>query len=108
MGPRAQIGYRHVALTCGDRVLSEAHNWYVRARLSQAMNHALDTSDIPFGRVAAPLHFRREAQGRQRGLCPTGAAITTHRALLRLADDAPLALVVECYTAANLAGGGGS
>jgi len=107
VGPRARIGYRHVALTCGDRVLSEAHNWYVRARLSPAMNHALDTSDIPFGRVAAPLHFRREAQGRQRGLCPTGA-ITTHRALLRLADDAPLALVVECYTAANLAGGGGS
>lgn len=106
VGPRSRIGYRHVALTCGSRVLSEAHNWYVRGRLTPAMNQALDTSDIPFGRVATPLHFRREALDRQRGLCPAGA-ISTHRALLRLADGKPLALVVECYTAANLAGGGG-
>jgi chorismate-pyruvate lyase len=105
-GPRAKIGYRHVALTCGEHVLSEAHNWYVRNRLTPAMNQALDSSDIPFGRVAAPLHFRREPLDRQRGLCPNGA-ITTHRARLRLADGAPLALVIECYTAANLAGGGG-
>lgn len=105
VGPRTKIGYRHVALMCGERVLSEAHNWYVRARLTPAMNRALDTSDIPFGRVAAPLAFRREALDRQRGLCPAGA-ISTHRALLRLADRQPLALVVECYTAANLAAGG--
>ena len=106
VGPHAQLSYRHVALICGERTLSEAHNWYVRDRLTPAMNHALDSSDIPFGRVAAPLHFRREALAHQRGQCSTGA-ISTHRALLRLADEAPLALVIECYTAANLAGGGG-
>lgn len=98
------LGYRHVKLTCGDKVLSEAHNWYVPARLTAEMNHQLATSQVPFGRVAASLGFTREPlASTRRGDpgCPVGA-ISTHRALLRLPDGQPLALVVECYTEANL------
>lgn len=99
-------GYRHVRLSCGGRVLSDAHNWYVPQRLTPAMNEALRTTDTPFGKVAAPLGFRRERlesrRGRAQG-CPAGT-ILSHRALLRLADGQPLALVVECYTRANLRG----
>ncbi|MBS0255878.1 MAG: hypothetical protein JSS36_11905 [Proteobacteria bacterium] len=103
-----RIGYRHVVLSCGSQPLSEAHNWYVPARLTPAMNRALDTSDTPFGLVAMPLGFRREALGRERAVtsCPAGA-VANHRARLLLPDGRPLALVVECYTAANLAAGGG-
>ena len=98
------LGYRHVRLTCGDTVLSEAHNWYVLSRLTPAMNETLATTDTPFGKVAATLRFSRERLSARRGAaegCPAGTFLS-HRARLRLADGTPLALVVECYTAANL------
>ena len=100
-----RIGYRHVVLSCGSQPLSEAHNWYVPARLTGAMNRRLATTDTPFGLVAGPLGFHREGLGRERALtsCPAGA-IARHRARLLLPDGRPLALVIECYTAANLAG----
>ena len=106
LGPGAQgpIGYRHVRLACGKTVLSEANNWYLPQLLTPAMNAALDKTDTPFGTVVEPLHFHREPlaarRGRARG-CPAGTVLS-HRALLRLPDSRPLALVEECYTAANL------
>ena len=103
--PAEAVGYRHVKLTCGGTVLSEAHNWYVRSRLTGAMNQLLDSTDTPFGKVVAPLGFRREAIRTVAGCdgpCPA-RTISTHRALLRLPDGRPLALVIEHYTPANLA-----
>ncbi len=104
IGPEEPTGYRHVALSCGGTVLSDAHNWFVPSRLTGQMNAKLVVSDEPFGRVAASLAFRRERlesrQGRLAG-CPSGTVLS-QRALLRLPDDRPLALLVECYTAANL------
>ena len=97
-------GYRHVRLACSLGPLSEAHNWYAPTRLTPEMNATLATTDTPFGKVAAPLHFTREPLASQHGRgpgCPRHT-ILTHRALLRLPDGAPLALVVECYTALNL------
>ncbi|MEO5598416.1 MAG: hypothetical protein ABIQ66_07330 [Novosphingobium sp.] len=98
------LAYRHVRLSCGKAVLSEAHNWYVPGRLTTDMNAALADSDTPFGKVVAPLHFRREPLATQPGRalpCPRGT-ISTHRALLRLPSRQPISLVVECYTRANL------
>jgi chorismate-pyruvate lyase len=98
------LSYRHVKLVCGTAVLSEAHNWFVPARLNPEMNRRLAETDIPFGRVAASLAFTREpiASARRGDTgCPAGA-ISTHRALLRLPSGQPLALVVECYTEENL------
>jgi hypothetical protein len=104
LGADGPIGYRHVRLSCGDVVLSEAHNWYLPGRLTPAMNAALAASDTPFGKVAAPLHFTRRPLDSRRGRAPACPADTvlSHRALLRLPDGQPLALVVECYTSANL------
>lgn len=104
VAPDETIGYRHVRLSCGDAVLSVAHNWYVPARLSAEMNRTLDTSDTPFGRVAAPLNFARQRLAGKRGPlpgCPRDT-ILAHRAVLTLADGRPISLVVECYTRANL------
>lgn len=97
------VGYRHVRLSCGARVLSTAHNWYVPGRLPTEMNQALDTSDTPFGKVIAPLHFTRERLASKRGAaqgCPRDTVLS-HRALLRRPDGRPLSLVLECYTPAN-------
>ncbi len=94
------VGYRHVRLSCGGTVLSEAHNWYVAQRLTPEMNATLATTETPFGKVTAPLHFRREPLGAVRGAlagCPA-TTVLSHRALLRLPSGEPLALVVECYT----------
>lgn len=102
--PDETIAYRHVALACGDTVLSVAHNWYRPGKLTAAMNDELGGSESSFGKVVAPLGYRRErlesAPGAGAG-CPVDTVLT-HRALLRLPDGAPLALLVECYTDANL------
>lgn len=98
------VAFRHVRLACGAAVLSEADNWYVPARLTPAMNAMLATTQTPFGKVVAPLGFRRERLAQQRGRsgdCPAGTVLS-HRALLRLPDGQPLSLVTECYTRGNV------
>ncbi len=105
VGRGEALGYRHVRLACSLGTLSEAHNWYVPGRLTPAMNAALASTDTPFGKVVAPLHFAREPLASLRGRgdgCPS-RTVLTHRALLRLPDGGPLALVVECYSVLNLA-----
>lgn len=104
IAPAAQLGFRHVELACGSRVLSVARNWYVPARLTPDMNDTLAHSQVPFGKVAAPLGYRREPLVSRRGAadgCPAGTVLT-HRAMLRLPDGHPLALLVECYQRAAI------
>ncbi|MCJ2043943.1 hypothetical protein MKK58_05250 [Methylobacterium sp. J-078] len=108
----AVVRYRRVRLICGRHVLSEAENWYVPGRLTPAMNHLLETSDTPFGRVVHPLGpARRNLDLRMLA----GAEAPAHRApndplftvaaLLLRADGLPLCEVSETYTAAVLARG---
>ena len=103
----APVGYRHVRLMCGDVVLSEAHNWYVPQRLQPDMNHTLETTDRPFGKVVAPLSFSRQTLAGSRGPGPDCPAdtILMQRAILALPDGRPISLVLECYTPANLTPG---
>lgn len=106
VGADEPIAFRHVRLTCGDTVLSDAKNWYVPGRLTTAMNATLETSDTPFGKAVAPLGFHRERLEQRRGRaaeCPAGTVLS-HRAVLKLADGRAISLVVECYTQANLRG----
>jgi chorismate-pyruvate lyase len=95
------LGVRHVHLTCGGRLLSRAQNWYVPSRLTPEMNAVLAASTTPFGKVAAPLGFRRELIETRRGPGPDCPAETVlfQRAVLRLPDGRPLAHVLECYAA---------
>lgn len=98
------LASRHVRLTCGNRLLSQAQNWYVPERLTAEMNAALASTATPFGKIAAPLGFRRELLESRRGGgadCPAGTVLF-QRALLRLPDGRPLAHVVECYAASVL------
>lgn len=102
--PGEPLAYRHVRLMCGAKTLSDAKNWYVPARLTAAMNRTLETTETPFGKVVAPLGFRRERLAAQRGRsadCPAGTVLS-HRAVLRLGDGRAISLVAECYTRANL------
>ncbi|MCT2399760.1 hypothetical protein [Novosphingobium mangrovi (ex Huang et al. 2023)] len=104
--PDEPLAMRNVRLACGQTVLSVAWNWYVPSRLTVGMNEMLRDSDVPFGKVVAPLRFRRQQLEVVRGQaenCPEGT-ISTHRAMLLLPDGRPLAYLIECYTAANLAG----
>jgi hypothetical protein len=103
--PSDPVAVRHVDLICGSAHLSQAHNWYVPARLTPAMNAALATTDTPFGKVVAPLHFTRETLETIRGPAPDCPpdTVLAHRARLRLPDGRPLALLLECYRHAVLA-----
>lgn len=118
VGPDEQISYRRVRLACGDRILSEADNWYVPSKLTAEMNQALDTSDIAFGRAVQALHFTRTnlsakllwsplPQGWETGanLPPTGSAslalppfLLEHHAVLKLPDGTPFSALIESYT----------
>jgi len=117
------VKFRHVELTCGDRVLSEADNWYVPSRLTAEMNRLLETTDTPFGRAVADLKpFRRTFaveinwkpldDGWEMRL-PTAdhpdqalvlpSILFEHRALLLTPDLKPISEVDENYTRENLA-----
>lgn len=120
VGPDEPVRHRRVQLTCGDRVLSEADNWYLPARLTPTMNRQLDETDTPFGVVVRPLDFRRRtlsasvlfqplADGWETRPPPPDAMqmvipaeVLRHRALLVAADGRPFSLVVETYTGAVL------
>ncbi len=121
--PDEPLGYRRVRLKCGDRVLSEADNWYVPSRLTPDMNRVLETTDMPFGKAVADLHFRRHtlsadllwrplpkgwemsaAPGEgDKGPLPAPPYVLEHRAVLSLPDGEPFSEVVETYTGEVLA-----
>jgi chorismate-pyruvate lyase len=91
----APVRHRHVRLTCGGHLLSEADNWYVPARLTPAMNHTLDTTDTPFGTVARPLNFHRKTVAATPQQGPTVLQV---KAVLLTPQGAPISLVVENYS----------
>jgi hypothetical protein len=119
------VRYRRVRLRCGDHVLSEAENWYLPGRLTPEMNHALETSDTPFGRVVAPLEPYRQTfavrllwsplpEGWERsahsvppclssGPLAIPVALFEHRAVVLGRDHRPIAEVHEVYQGGLLA-----
>lgn len=118
IGADEPVRYRRVKLACGGHVLSEADNWYVPARLTPEMNHILDSTDEPFGKVVAALKFRRETKSAEtlwRALpdgweispAQAGASrqplavpdqVLRHKAVLYDGQGRPFSLVVETYT----------
>ena len=113
--PGQGVNYRRVRLACGDKVLSEADNWYLPARLTAEMNRVLDSSDTPFGVAVRSLDFRRRnlaarllyaplPRGWEKGVADTAAPgplpaqVLQHAAVLATPDGAPFAYVVETYT----------
>jgi hypothetical protein len=121
--PDELLGYRRVRLKCGDHVLSEADNWYVPARLTPEMNHVLETTDTPFGKAVATLHFRRHTLSadllwrplpkgweldarpapKEAGSLMIPDHVLEHRAVLSTPDGEPFSEVVETYTSEVLA-----
>jgi hypothetical protein len=116
-GPGEAVRYRRVRLACGERVLSEADNWYLPAKLTPEMNRTLDASDTPFGVVVKPLGFHRRTLSATLLLSPlaegwdlagahtdAGGDLTIphqviqHRAVLTNAAGEPFSVVVETYT----------
>ena len=96
VGSNTPLGYRRVKLTCGSHVLSEADNWYVPDRLTRDMNHALDTSDVPFGAVVKPLDFHRKTIKMEALTEPAHNLRVT--ALLVTATGKPFSVVIENYS----------
>lgn len=111
------IRYRRVQLFCGDKLLSEADNWYVPSRLTPEMNRLLDETDTPFGRAVKDLEFQRQTLKVTPLWRPlpegwelkapekdgTGALIVPdhvleHRAILYTKARVPFSIVVETYT----------
>lgn len=94
VGTKEELKYRYVHLVCEGRVLSEADNWYVPGRLTEEMNHLLETTDIPFGKVVRGLNPYRTTfdvdMTMQNGLFE-------HKAILYSSDGKPFSEVHERY-----------
>ncbi len=97
---------RRVTLTCGGIVLCHAENRYVPGRLTPEINRALAATDIPFGRAADGLHFRRRTLSAEILFSPqidkVPYEVLRHRVILDLPDGTPIGEVVETYTCATL------
>ncbi len=100
-----RVRYRRVLLRAGALVLCEAENWYVPARLPVWMNRLLDRSTIPFGRVVAPLGFRRHRLSTvllrpptAGGQPPRRHGVLRQEAMLTRPDGLPFCEVVETFT----------
>lgn len=97
------VRHRRVQLRCGDRLLSEADNWFVPSRLSPEMNRLLDTTDTPFGRVVQTLEpYRRTFDASvlwapSQGGVEIPAALFSHRAILYTREHQPFSEVHEVY-----------
>jgi len=124
VGSGDEIRVRHVQLLCGDRVFSEADNWYVPARLTAEMNRLLDTTSTPFGKAVQDLHpYRRTfaatilwrplPEGWETKPLPAPSkdpatslpipdALFEHRAVLYTEDGKPFSEVDEVYQRALL------
>jgi chorismate-pyruvate lyase len=117
VGDDAPLRYRRVQLACGERILSEADNWYRPDKLTPEMNRTLDESDTPFGRAVTALNFRRRTISSEllfkplpdgwdvalrlpagRGKLAVPPFVLQHRAVLSDASGAPFSVVVESYT----------
>ncbi|HEX7757967.1 MAG TPA: hypothetical protein VF459_00580 [Caulobacteraceae bacterium] len=125
-GARTPIRYRRVKLMCGERVLSEADNWYLPGKLTAEMNRLLDQTDTPFGVAVKALNFKRQGldsrillhpfeetgeSGPSAAAPPPGAeapplslphAVIQNSAVLTAADGTAFSVVVETYTGAAL------
>ena len=92
-----RVLYRHVRLSCGTHILSEADNWYVPDRLTAAMNRTLTETDTPFGAVVRPLGFHRKTLEAVT-LPRHSPAVLRVRALLITRTGLPFSLVAEDYS----------
>ena len=95
----AAIRRRRVQLLYGGHVLCEAENWYVPGRLTPEMNHVLETSDIPFGKVVRALEPHRETFATTRFWSAEHIphSLFCVQALILGPDHLPLAEVDEVY-----------
>ncbi len=119
-----EIKFRRVQLLCGDRVFSEADNWYVPGRLTAEMNQLIETTTTPFGKAVQdlkPYRLTFEAtvlwwpvpegwETRPMVAEPRDAATSlpipdslfAHRAILYTKDGKPFSEVHEVYRRALL------
>jgi hypothetical protein len=96
LDPCEGISYRHVQLMRGSLPLASAENWFVPQRLTADMNAALNRTNVPFGRVVAPLHpFRRTLAAH---LPSHSEIILVHKAVIFSNTGTALALVNESYS----------
>lgn len=99
----AALSYRYVSIKIDGCILSYARNWYRQDVLSESMKVALSQSNIPFGRIVAPLRFRRvslsseffwqtwyEKENRSE-------PILRHQAFLKLSSGQPFCYLEENY-----------
>jgi hypothetical protein len=95
--PGDTIHYRRVRLMRGALPLAAAENWFVPQRLTADMNQALTETNVPFGRVIAPLQPLRRTLAAD--LQPHAEIILEQSAVILSKAGTALAFVKEGYFA---------
>jgi hypothetical protein len=96
LDPGEGISCRHVRLMRGSLPLAAAENWFVPQRLTADMNEALIRTDVPFGRVVAPLRPLRRTLAAH--LPSYSEIVLVHKAVILSSAGAALAYVKETYS----------
>ncbi len=86
--------HRPTLLYCGPALVAEADSWYRPDCLTEEMNHALTTTERPFGGVIAPLQPTRHTFFFTRHNAPF---VLEHRSLLHTAHGLPFCEVHERF-----------
>jgi hypothetical protein len=103
---RQLVKFRRVRLATAGTVVVDALNWYFPVNLTPDMNVQLLTTNVPFGHVVAPLHAWRctffvrrctPSQFAEPRSAENCWLVFEHRAVVRAADGAPLAVVHERF-----------
>ena len=98
---RSNIAFREVKLVTGDVELVAAFNWYRPGNLTPEMRTQLQTTDMPFGCVVAPLSPRRRTffERRQSPSNPFDVSRPAfeHHVLITRGDGVPLAVVHQHF-----------
>jgi hypothetical protein len=100
LGSPGAIRHRSVTLMRGDTALSDCDLWWRADRLMPEMAAALEATDLPFGRVVAPLAPLRRLVLQRMASPPHALEV---QAVLEAAGR-PLAFVREFYRLALFAG----
>jgi hypothetical protein len=95
LDPGDTIHYRQVRLMRGALPLAAAENWFVPQRLTANMNEALTGTNVPFGRVIAPLQPSRRTLAVHPQ--PHAEIILHHSAVILSKPGTALAFVKESY-----------
>lgn len=96
--PSEELEIRHVQLSCGPQIWSEAWNLYLPDRLTPQARQTLTSGHTPFGKAIGENHFTRQRLESHFTGLPPGIVLENRAILHRRTDGKGFSYLIERYT----------